>query len=93
MNMLHRLLITALACATLAAATIPDGAYAGGWRARHAGGWGRGAAVYPGWGYYSYPWGYVIPTAPYAYPVVENCLRRYPVPSPWGWAWRGTWAC
>lgn len=49
--------------------------------------------LYPGWGYYSFPWGYVIPTAPYAYPVVYNCLRRYPVPRPWGVGWRETWVC
>ena len=46
-----------------------------------------------GWGYYSFPWGYVIPTAPYAYPVVYNCLRRYPVPRPWGVGWREAWVC
>src|SRR5262249_5367420 len=32
--------------------------------------WGAPAVLAPGWGYYSYPWGYVIPSAPYAYPVV-----------------------
>jgi hypothetical protein len=41
----------------------------------------------------AFPWGYVIPTAPYAYPVVYNCLRRYPVPRPWGVGWREAWVC
>jgi hypothetical protein len=81
--MAGKLLIAALALAALAAAAIPDDASAGGWRGRPA-----DVVLLPGWGYYSYPWGYVIPTAPYAYPVVYNCLHRYAVPRRRG-VWRG----
>src|SRR5262245_21299511 len=88
--MLRGLIWATLGFAVLAATLVPDDAFAGGrWR-RHA---PTAASVYPGWGYYSYPWGYVIPTAPYAYPVVYNCLRRYPSPRPWGLAWREAWVC
>jgi hypothetical protein len=86
--MLRALLVAALALAALMAGAFPNDASAGGWRSRP-----YGAVLYPGWGYYSFPWGYVIPTAPYAYPVVYNCLRRYPVPRPWGVGWRETWVC
>jgi hypothetical protein len=89
---LRTLLIGALALATLVAGAFPDDASAGAWR-RRANWAGPGSVLYPGWGYYSFPWGYVIPTAPYGYPVVYNCLRRYPVPRPWGVGWRETWAC
>jgi hypothetical protein len=74
--------------AAVLAAAHPSDANAGGRRV-----WAAPAVLAPGWGYYSYPWGYVIPSAPYAYPVVYNCLRRYPVPRPWGVGWRDTWAC
>jgi hypothetical protein len=91
-TMLRRLTLAALAFATVVAVALPDDAVAGGrWRRHPA--WVADTALYPGWGYYSYPWGYVIPTAPYAYPVVYNCLRRYPTPRPWGLAWRETWVC
>ena len=85
--MVRKLLIAMLALAALAAAAIPDGANAGGRRRP------IDVVLYPGWGYYSYPWGHVIPTAPYAFPVVYNCLRRYAVPRPWGVAWREAWVC
>jgi len=89
---MRRLLIGALACTVVAAALAPDAYADGARRARrvHA---PAGAVLYPGWGYYSFPWGYVLPDAPYAYPVVTSCLRRYPVPRPWGVGWRETWVC
>lgn len=90
--MQRTLLIAALALAALLTGIYPEDASAGRWRRRPAWG-GPDAVLYPGWGYYSFPWGYVIPTAPYAYPVVYNCLRRYPVPRPWGVGWRETWVC
>jgi hypothetical protein len=90
--MLRRLLIATLALAALAAAALPQSAAAGRWHRTTF--WGGPTGVlYPGWGYYSYPWGYVKPTAPYAYPVVLNCQRRFPVPRPWGVGWRETWVC
>jgi hypothetical protein len=89
--MLRALLTAALALAALIAGVFPNDASAGGWRGRpYRDG---GAVLYPGWGCYSFPWGYVIPTAPYAYPVVYNSLRRYPVPRPWGVGWREAWVC
>jgi hypothetical protein len=87
-TMARKLLLAALVFAALAAAAIPGDATAGGGRRRAA-----DAVLLPGWGYYSFPWGYVIPTAPYAYPVVPNCLRRYPVARPWGAGWREAWVC
>ena len=82
--MLRGLVLAGLAAVLVAA--LPGDANAG--RRRHV-----PAVLVPGWGYYSFPWGYVIPSAPYAYPVVYNCLRRYPVARPWGVGWRDTWAC
>jgi hypothetical protein len=87
----RKLLIAVLAVGTVVSAAIPDDANAGG--RRRAAAWAPDVVLLPGWGYYSYPWGYVIPTAPYAYPVVPNCLRRYAVPRPWGIGWREAWVC
>ena len=83
-------LTAALALVALATIAIPD-ASAGRWRSRAV--VAAPGVLYPGYGYYSFPWGYVIPTAPYAYPVVPVCQRRYPVARPWGVGWRETWVC
>ena len=61
--MLRTLLIAALALAALLTGIYPEDASAGGWRRRPAWG-GPDAVLYPGWGYYSFPWGYVIPSLP-----------------------------
>jgi hypothetical protein len=89
--MLRALLTAALALAALMAGTFPNDASAGGWRGQPYRTAARffilvGATT-------AFPGGYVIPTAPYAYPVVYDCLRRYPVPRPWGVGWREAWAC
>ena len=89
--MLRTLLIAALALAALLTGIYPEDASAGRWRRRPA-----GAALTPCSLRHeatAASLGYVIPTAPYAYPVVYNCLRRYPVPRPWGVGWRETWVC
>ena len=62
--MLRALLTAALALAAPMAGAFPNDACAGGWR---GGPYRNGGVVrYPGCGYYGFPWGYVIPTAPYA---------------------------
>src|SRR5262249_5301102 len=56
-TMLRGLIFGTLGLATVVAVAIPDDAYAGGrWRRHPA--WVADTVLYPGWGYYSYPWGY-----------------------------------
>ena len=60
--MLRALLTAALALAALMAGAFPNDASAGGWRGRpYRDG---GAVLYPGWGYYSFPWATLSPRRP-----------------------------
>ncbi len=88
--MLQKSLTATLAGALVLASAMSNPAAAGAWRYRE---YGAPAVLYPGWGYYSFPWGYTIPTAPYSHPAIMNCLHRHPVPRPWGVGWREYWAC
>jgi hypothetical protein len=87
--MLHKPLAAAVMGAAVLTSALCDPAGAGSWRYRPA----APAVLTPGWGYYSFPWGYSIPTAPYSHPAIMNCLQRRPVPRPWGVGWREYWAC
>jgi hypothetical protein len=83
--------LTAAIVGSIIASAVWDPAAAGAWRYRR---YSEAPAVLnPGWGYYSFPWGYTIPTAPYSYPAIANCLHRHPVARPWGVAWREYWTC
>ena len=88
---MQKSLTAAIAGALVMASAFSNPAASGAWRYREHG--GPPAVLTPGWGYYSFPWGYTIPTAPYSHPAIMNCLRRHPVPRPWGVGWREYWAC